>query len=80
MLLIPFAKACQDSINRYYIHQKARKRRYGGGRKPHLGAIEEQWLWRLFSCTVSPLQAVLARLWGMRQGRAKAWIDPLPPL
>ena len=36
MLLMPFEKAWQDYINRHYIHKKARKRRYGGGRKPHL--------------------------------------------
>lgn len=44
MLLIPFEKAWQDSINRHYIHKKARKRRYGGGRKPHLVAIEDKLL------------------------------------
>src|SRR5262249_41598910 len=44
MLLVPFEKAWQDYINRYYIHKKSRKRRYGGGRKPHLLAIEDKLL------------------------------------
>jgi hypothetical protein len=50
MLLIPFEKAWQNYINRYYIHKKSRKRRYGGGRKPHLVAIVNIRL------THSPLQ------------------------
>src|SRR6516162_58015 len=44
ILLIPFEKAWQNYINRYYIHKKSRKRRYGGGRKPHLLAIEDKLL------------------------------------
>ena len=48
MLLIPFEKAWQDYINRHYIHKKSRKRRYGGGRKPHLLAIEDKLLFILF--------------------------------
>jgi hypothetical protein len=38
--LISFDKVWQDSINRHYIRKKSRKRRYGGGRKPHLLLIE----------------------------------------
>ena len=44
MLLIPFEKTWQDYVNRHYIPKKSRKRRYGGGRKPHLVAIEDKLL------------------------------------
>lgn len=80
MLLIPFEKAWKDYINRHYIHKKSRKRRYGGGRKPRLVAIEDKLLFILFYCKVYPLQAVIARLFGMSQGRANAWIYKLTPL
>ena len=80
MRLIPFEKAWKDYINRYYIHKKSRKRRYGGGRKPHLVAIEDKLLFMLFYFKVYPLQAVIARLFGMSQGRANAWIDKLTPI
>jgi hypothetical protein len=79
-LLIPFEKAWQDSINRSYIRKKSRKRRYGGGRKPHLVAIEDKLLFILFYFKVSPLQAVIARLFGMSQGRANEWIYKLTPI
>lgn len=48
ILLIPFEKTWQDYVNRHYIHKKSRKRRYGGGRKPHLLAIEDKLLFILF--------------------------------
>ena len=80
MLLIPFEKAWKDYINRYSIHKKSRKRRYGGGRKPHLVAIEDKLLFILFYFKVYPLQAVLARLFGMSQGRANEWIYKLTPI
>src|SRR5262245_15018051 len=80
MLLIPFEKVWNDYINRYYIHKKSRKRRYGGGRKPHLVAIEDKLLFILFYFKVYPLQAVLARLFGMSQGRANEWIYKLTPI
>ena len=79
-LLIPFEKAWQDYINRHYIHKKSRKRRYGGGRKPHLVAIEDKLLFILFYFKVYPLQEVIARLFGMSQGRANAWIYTLTPI
>ena len=47
ILLIPFEKAWHAYISKYYIHKKARKRRYGGGRKPHLAAIEDKLLFIL---------------------------------
>ena len=80
ILLIPFAKAWRDYINRHYIHKKSRKRRYGGGRKPHLLAIEDKLLFILFYFKVYPLQEVIAHLFGMSQGRANEWIYKLTPL
>ena len=72
ILLMPFEKAWQNYINRYYIHKKSRKRRYGGGRTPPLGAIEDTLLFILFYVKVYPLQAVIACIFGMSQGRAHA--------
>ena len=79
-LFIPFEKAWKDYINRHYVNKKSRKRRYGGGRKPHLVAIEEKLLFILFYFKVYSLQEVLARLFGMSQGRAHAWIYTLTPI
>ena len=73
-LLIPFEKAWQDSISRYSIRKKSRTRRYGGGRQPRLLLREEKLLFILCYFTVYPLQAVIARLFGMSQGRAHEWI------
>ena len=80
MLLIPFEKAWQDSINRHYILKKSRQRRYGGGRKPRLGTIEDTLLFILFYFKVYPLQEVIAHLFAMSQGRANEWIDKLTPI
>jgi hypothetical protein len=79
-LLIPFDKMWQDYINRHYIRKKSRKRRYGGGRKPHLLLIEDKLLFILVYFKVYPLQEVLARLFGMSQGRANEWIYTLTPI
>jgi hypothetical protein len=79
-LLIPFDKVWQDDINRHYLRKKSRQRRSGGGRKPHLLLIEDPLLFLLVYFKVYPLQAVLARLFGMSQGRANAWLYPLTPL
>jgi len=80
ILLIPFEKTWQDYVNRHYIPKKARKRRYGGGRKPHLVAIEDKLLFILFYFKVYPLQEVIARIFGMSQGRANEWIYKLTPI
>jgi len=80
MLLILFEKAWHAYISKHYIHKKSRKRRYGGGRKPHLVAIEDKLLFILFYFKVYPLQAVIARIFGMSQGRANEWIYKLTPI
>ena len=42
--------------------------------------IEDKLLFLLFYFKVYPLQAVLARIFGMSQGRANAWIYTLTPI
>lgn len=77
LLLIPFAQAWEAYVNRHYINKKSRKRRYGGGRKPTLLAIEDKLLFILFYFKVYPLQEVIAFFFGMSQGRANEWIHKL---
>jgi hypothetical protein len=79
-LLIAFEKAWRDHVTQHYIQRKSRKRRYGGGRKPHLLAIEDKLLFILIYFKVYPLQEVLAFLFGMSQGRANEWIYKLSPI
>lgn len=55
LLLIPFQQAWEAYVTRYYIEKKSRKRRYGGGRKPTLSAIEDKLLFILFYFKVYPL-------------------------
>lgn len=79
-LLIPFEQAWQAYVTDPFRHKKARKRRYGGGRKPHLLAIEDKLLFILFYFKVYPLQEVIAAVFGMSQGRANEWIHKLRPI
>ena len=76
-LLIPFEQAWDAYVTDPSRHKKARKRRYGGGRKPHLLAIEDKLLFMLFYVKVDPLQEVIAAFFGMSQGRANEWIHKL---
>ena len=79
-LLIPFAQAWETYVSDHYRHKDARKRRYGGGRKPRLMAIEDKLLFMLFYCKVYPLPEIIAHLFGMSQGRANEWIHKLSPI
>jgi len=79
-LLIPFEQAWEAYVSDRYRHKKWRKRRYGGGRKPHLLVIEEKLLFILFYYKVYPLQEVIAAFFGMSQGRANEWIHTLSPI
>lgn len=76
-LLLPFAQAWHTYVYEHRIHQKARKRRVGGGRKARLRAMEDKLLFILFYYKVYPLQEVLAFLFDMSQGRANEWIHTL---
>src|SRR5918997_3464811 len=79
-LLIPFEQAWENYVNQHFRHKKARKRRYGGGRKPHLLAIEDKLLFILFYFKVYPLQEVMAVFFCMSQGGAHEWIHKINPL
>jgi Helix-turn-helix of DDE superfamily endonuclease len=79
-LLIPFEQAWQADVSTHYRHKASRKRRYGGGRKPRLGTIEDKLLFMLFYFKVYPLQEVIAHVFGMSQGRANEWMHKLSPL
>jgi hypothetical protein len=79
-LLIPFEQAWEADVTKHFRHKKARKRRDGGGRKPHLVDIEDKLLFILFYFKVYPLQAVIAACFGMSQGRANEWIHKLSPI
>lgn len=76
-LLLPFAQAWNTYVYEQHIHQQTRKRRFGGGRKARLNSIEDKLLFILFYCKIYPLQAVIAFLFGMSQGRANEWIHTL---
>jgi hypothetical protein len=80
MLLIPFEQAWDTYVSEHYRQKASRKRRYGGGRKPRLVSIEDKLLFILFYFKVYPLQEVIARVFGMSQGRANEWIHTLSPL
>ena len=43
-LLVPFAMAYHAYMYDHHVTKKARKRRYGGGRKPRLAAMEDKLL------------------------------------
>lgn len=79
-LLTPFEQAWEAYVTHHYRHKKARKRRYGGGRKPHLSAIEDKLLFIVFYFKVYPLQEVIAVFFDMSQGRANEWIHKLSPI
>ena len=52
-LLYPFEQAWEAYVTHHLRHKQARKRRYGGGRKPHLLTIEDKLLFILFYFKVS---------------------------
>jgi hypothetical protein len=59
---------------------KRRKRKAGAGRKGSLENIEQKLLFILVYQKSYPLQAVLAELFGLSQGRANEWIHRLLPI
>ena len=76
----PLEQAWEAYVTHHYRHKKVRKRRYGGGRNPHLSAIEDKLLFILFYFKVYPLQEVIAVFFGMSKGRANEWIHKLSPI
>jgi hypothetical protein len=75
--LPPFAQAWNTYVYEHHIHQKARKRRLGGGRKARLNSMEDKLLFILFYFKIYPLQDVIAFLFDMSQGRANEWMHKL---
>ena len=76
-LLRHFEMAYHAYRYEHHVTKKARKRRYGGGRKPRLAAMEDKLLFILFYCKVYPLQEVMALLFDTSQGRVNEWIHHL---
>ena len=78
-LLTPFAMAYHAYRYDQHVTKKSRKRRYGGGRKPHLAVMEDKLLFILFYFKVYTLQEVIAFLFDTSQGRVNEWIHTLIP-
>jgi hypothetical protein len=76
-LLPHFATAYHAYRYDHYVNKKARKRRYGGGRKPRLASLEDKLLCILFYYKVYPLQEVQEFLFDTIQGRINEWIHQL---
>jgi hypothetical protein len=76
-LLVPFAMAYHAYMYDHHVTKKARKRRYGGGRKSRLASMEDKLLFILFYCKVYPLQEVIAFLFDTSQGRVNEWMHTL---
>ena len=76
-LLTHFAMAHHAYMYDRHVAKKARKRRYGGGRKPRLAPMEDNLFFLLFYFKVYPLQEVLAFLFETRQGRVNEWMHTL---
>lgn len=75
-LLPSFERAWQDYIQNEFIDQ-ARKRRYGGGRKPHLEQSCDKLLFILFYFRHYPTQEVQGFLFGIGQPQANQWVHRL---
>jgi hypothetical protein len=76
-LLTHFAMAYHAYRYDQHVTKKSRKRRYGGGRKPRLAAMEDKLLFILFYFKVYPLQEVMAFLFDTSQGRVNEWLHQL---
>jgi len=76
-LLTPFTIAYHAYMYDRHVTKQARKRRYGGGRKPRLAAMEEKLFFILVYFKVYPLQEVMACLFETSQGRVNEWIHTL---
>src|SRR5262249_53984267 len=76
-LLTPFTLAYHAYMYDHHVTKKTRKRRYGGGRKPRLAAMEDKLFFILFYFKVYPLQEVIASLFDTSQVRVNEWIHQL---
>ncbi len=76
-LLTSFEMAYHAYRYEQHVVKKARKRRYGGGRKSRLASMEDKLLFILIYFKVYPLQEVMAFLFDTSQGRVNEWIHQL---
>jgi hypothetical protein len=76
-LLTPFEMAYHAYRYDQHVLKKSRQRRYGGGRKPRLTAMEDKLLFILIYFKLYPLQEVMAFLFDTSQGRVNEWIHQL---
>jgi Helix-turn-helix of DDE superfamily endonuclease len=76
-LLTSFEMAYHAYRYDQHVTKKPRKRRYGGGRKPRLTAMEDKLLFILTYFKLYPLQEVMAFLFDTSQGRVNEWIHQL---
>lgn len=75
-LLVSFEQAWQVYMEVHYVNP-ARKRRFGGGRKPYLKDIQDKLLFILMYFRLYPTQEVQGFLFGMGQPQAHEWIHKL---
>ena len=76
-LLPSFEVAWNAYVYENHITKKKRQRRFGGGRKARLAAIEDKLLFILVYFKIYPLQEVMATMFDMSQGRVNEWIHKL---
>ena len=76
-LLPAFEQSWNDYIWEHHIQGKERKRRYGGGRSPHLKSLEDKLLFILVYFRLYPIQEVQGFLFEMSQAQAHEWIHKL---
>lgn len=75
-LLVSFEQAWQEYVEKHYINQ-TRRRRYGGGRSPHLKQTSDKLLLILVYFRLYPTQAVQGFLFGIGQPQAHEWVHKL---
>lgn len=79
-LLPSFEAAWQAYLEAEFIHNRPRQRRYGGGRRSVLHAVEDKLLFILMYFKVYPLQEVQGLFFGLSQAQANEWIHRLTPV
>lgn len=76
-LLKPFEQAWNAYVEEHHIQGKTRQRRYGGGRKGQLNAIEDKLAFILVYFRQYPTQSVQGFLFGLGQPQAHEWVHKL---
>jgi len=76
-LLPSFQSGWNNFIYRYFIKGRTRQRKYGGGNKPNLEAIEDKLVFILAYYKTYPLQIVKGLLFDLDESNANRWIHRL---